>query len=208
MTEDTVVAVGKGKIATWNLPSGDCTFHTNINNTLPFTTRGCSLPHDILGSIKMSISPDLGHVVAVRATGLLSSRFSSLEVYSVSTGMRLAGTKTIGAMTLLFAQDGHEVWAGSNGSFREQSKIIEDSKSGTIELNTQTNEGQTRVIFRESPHGHEVTDDGWVLSPTRKRLLWLPHHWRSRGEHRKWGGRFLGLLHRDLPEVVILEFFE
>ena len=64
------------------------------------------------------------------------------------------------------------------------------------------------VIFPLSNHDYEVTDDGWVLSPSRKRLLWLPHRWRSKEEHRRWDGRFLGLLDGQLAEVVILEFFE
>ena len=207
MTEDTVVVVGEEKIATWNLGGGDCVFHISINDSVPFTTpEGLLLPGIPGMPTQMSISPDLSHVVVARESRGPSS--SSLEVDNVSTGRRLARIKTTDAMTPFFTQDGREVWVGiTDGSFGEQSKIIEDSKSGTIELNTQTNEGPPRAIFRESPHGHEVTEDGWVLSPARKRLLWLPHRWRSHKWNRVWRGRFLGLLH-DRQEVVILGFFE
>ena len=60
----------------------------------------------------------------------------------------------------------------------------------------------------ESSRGYRVTDDGWILSPTQKRLLWLPYRWRSTEDQRRWGGRFLGLLLHELPEVVILEFLD
>ena len=210
MTEDTVVAVGEEKIATWNLPGGDSAFHTNINNCVQFTILE-DLPPSRRVPVTptlMSISPDLSHIVIVRGgDGLELMGFRSLGVYNVSTGRSLARAKIFGTMTLLFTQDGNEVWAGSDGPLVEQYKIVEGSKSGTIELDIQTIEDPSRAIFRESPRGHEVTEDGWILSPTRKRLLWLPHRWRSHSGDRVWGGRFLGLLH-DPQEVVILGFFE
>ena len=205
MTEDTVVVVGQEKIATWDLPGGDCALHTSVNNGVRFTNL--TLPRIKGPPIRMSISPNLSHIVIARESTAWEGIFS-LEVDDVPTGRRLAWTESKHGMTLLFTQDGHEAWARRDGSFGEQSKIIEDSKSGTIELNLQIDEGPSAVILRESPHGHEITDGGWVLSPTRKRLLWLPHHWRLHSKNRVWGGRFLGLLNHDLPEVVILEFLE
>ena len=35
--------------------------------------------------------------------------------------------------------------------------------------------------------------------------MWLPHHWRSSWNFRRWSGRFLGLVHEELPEIDILE---
>ena len=64
------------------------------------------------------------------------------------------------------------------------------------------------VLPLQSPRGHEVADDGWVLSPTRKRLLLLPHRWRSKWGYRVWCGPFLGLLHGELLGEVIIELFE
>ena len=72
----------------------------------------------------------------------------------------------------------------------------------------------TTIFGRVSPDGwqsscgYEVTNDGWILSGSKQRLLWLPHHWRSRKQHRRWEGQFLGLLHEELAEVVILEFLD
>ena len=203
MTGDTIIVVGERVVATWNIPGGDSTFHTSINNKPQFTILKGSLGTPT----NMSISLDLSHIVVARQSQTIWGS-GSLDVHNVSTGGHLVRIKTTCTMTRLFTQDGHEVWAGSDGPFGEQSKIIKDSESGTIELSAQTTEGPPRVIFQESPCGHKVTDSGWVLSPTQRRLLWLPHHWRSRGVDRKWGGRFLGLLHHELLEVVILEFLE
>ena len=88
-------------------------------------------------------------------------------------------------------------------------EITRDSESGTTKLRlpgvTACPPGALPWL---SSSGYRVTHDWWILSPTQKRLLWLPHHWRSVVQYRTWGGRFLGLFHSGLPEVVILEFLD
>ena len=106
--------------------------------------------------------------------------------------------------------DGREIWGVSrSGSSAHRWEVIEDGESGTTKLQPL---GLTAcppgVLPWQSSRGYEVTHDGWILSPTQKRLLWLPHRWRSDERYRKWGERFLGLLHSGLPEVVILEFLD
>ena len=58
-----------------------------------------------------------------------------------------------------------------------------------------------------SNHGYKITDDGWILGPSGKQLLWLPHHWRLGEKKRtiKWDGHYLALLHGALQEPVILD---
>ena len=51
---------------------------------------------------------------------------------------------------------------------------------------------------------YEFVDSGWILSG-KKRLLWLPPHWRSYKWDRRWSGHFLALVHKELPEAVILQ---
>ena len=103
----------------------------------------------------------------------------------------------------------HSRWNTHQSKSRQQCEIIEDSKSGTIKLKVQiTHHDLLSEVFRESSRGYAVTDDRWVLSPSQKRLLWLPHSWRSGEWGRAWGGRFLGLLHDELSEVVVLECLE
>ena len=195
----TVIVVGEDSIVTWNLPGGDRTFNASISDIVRTTILAPSLPSHNLGTpYYMSISPDLSRIVVTRSI----ASFGSLEVDDVSTGSCLACISTGDSLLRpQFTQDGRKVWAVDYTYFGEQCEIIEDSKSGTIELKLRISEGQRR----ESSRGYVVTDGGWVLSHSQKRLLWLPHRWRSGERRRVWGGQFLGLL---LSEVVVLEFLE
>ena len=208
MTGDNVIVICQREVTIWSLSGGDYTVNTSINNrdrvqtTIldhPFPSYGPKMP------IYMSTSPDLTHIIVARICSLRKG--CSLEVYDVSAGTCLAGIKADNVLRPQFTQDGHEVWAGSKHS-GEYCEIIEDNGSGTIQLKLQKTEDPSRVFFQESACGYEVTDGGWVLGPTGKRLLLLPHNWMSEEKNRTWGGQFLGLLHGELSEVVILEFFE
>ena len=225
MAEGTVIVVGEGSIVTWNLPGGDRTFNASVNDIVRATVFDRSSPPDNLGRPDcMSISPDLSRVVVTRVRRF---RHCSLEVDDVSTGLCLARVNTMARLRPHFTRDGHQVWTGdpnfyshpdssssssapssSSDDDNEECEIVEDSESGTIELKLQSAHGGQSGVSRESSSGYAVTDDGWVLSPGQKRLFWLPHRWRSHRLCRAWGGRFLGLLGGELPEVVILEFLE
>ena len=209
MAGSTVVLVGEEKIVTWNLPGGYSAFNASIDDSVRTTVLHHSSKHpdwDI--PIYTSLSPDFSRIMVVR---ILSEESYSLEVHNVSTGLCLARTITHNAMRPWFTPDGREVWAQSRflSEKFEQCEIIEDSESGTIELKLQSADARQSGVFRESSSGYTVTDSGWVLSPSQKRLLWLPHCWRSYSNlDRAWGGRFLGLLHGELSEAVVLEFLE
>ena len=204
MAGGTVIVVGNDSIVTWNLPDGDRTFNASINNIIRTTILDPSSLFRYLGMPHyMSISPDLSRIVVARGLP------SSLEVDEVSTGSCLARISTGGLLSPRFTRDGCEVWARNHDPFGEQCEIIEDRKSGAIELKLRRTKGPSKEFFRESSHGYVVTDGWWVLSPSQKRLLWLPHRWRSGERNRAWGGRFLGLLDAsELSEVIILEFLE
>ena len=208
MAGSTVIVVGEDSIVTWNLPAGDRTFNTSVNDIVrtaifnhpSLSDRPCMPRH-------MSISPDLSRIVVTRPTRNWGSP-CDLEVNDVSTGSRLARISLLNWLRPQFTQDGREVWARNSDYFGEQCEIIEDSKSGTVELKLRRTEGPSREFFQESSRGYVVTGCWWVLSPSQKRLLWLPHRWRSGEWDREWGGQFLGLLDGELSEVVILEFLE
>lgn len=206
----TVVVADQKKIVTWGLPARNSTpnARANTSDSLQTTIFDRSLPSRSLQPPNLiSISPNLSHAVV---TGLLmGSPDAGLEVYEVSTGRCLAGTTTTHLLRPGFSPDGQEVWEISLGSSMEGWKIAQDSKSGATELEPLKSTARpSEVLPWRSPRGYEVTHDGWVVSPSQKRLLWLPHHWRSGESYRTWSGRFLGLTHNQLQEVVILEFFE
>lgn len=211
--ERTVVVGGEGKIVTWNVPAGDCDLNTwaNINDSVQVTMF--DYPQHIfhkLGSYT-SISPNFNHIVAIdfRAPPVLN-------IYDVSTGKCLVQTmpdESLGLRMPWFTSDGHEVWCISEGGHGSKVKcgwtIIEGDNPGLIKLDPigpgVSPSGRSPW---QSSCGYEVTLDGWVLSPSRKQLLWLPHNWRSSEANRIWEGQFLGLLDDTLPEAVILELHE
>ena len=218
MTENSVVVVGErevegeaegrteGQIVSWHLPGENHTFKSgaNIEDSVQTTT----LSHSTLLSYEhhfnrspISVSPDLSRIVVP-----YRNFAHYLEVYDVSTGRCLGNIKTTDPQVPVFAMDGHHIWDKQHHLGWE---IIEDSKSGTVELKPLGHTTHVSELFPfHSSRGYEVTDDGWVLNPTQERLLWLPHRWRSSWMDRTWGGRFLALLHGQLSNVVILEFFE
>ena len=201
----TVVAVGYDSIVTWNLPGGERTFNASINDIVRTTILDPSSPSRNLGMPwYMSVSPDLTRVAVSRVSGFQAS----LEVDDVSTGLCLARISTDDLLSLRFTQGGREVWTEGYTTEEEeqQCEIIEDSESGAIELELRYR--RQGGVFLQSSRGYTVTDGWWVLSPSQKRLLWLPRHWRSDELKRVWGGRFLGLLDGELSEPVILEFLE
>ena len=224
---DAVVVVDEGKIVTWNLPGGDRTFNASINDSVRtvmldgHSLDSPSLSHasindrvstpslDRLFPDPPSLSPDLSRIVTIEEDK--RTRRSGPRIYDVPTGKCLAIATTLLHDRPRFTRDGREVWTTyhhPNIPQNEGLKIIEGSLSGAMELKPlEETLYPSRAFLWDSICGYKVTDDGWVLNPTRKRLLWLPHRWRSDQEYRLWSGRFLGLSHR-LSEVVILEFFE
>ena len=203
VTGRLVAVAGEGKVITWNLPVEGCVnARASIDDSVYATTlldySNLCLP------IEPSISPDLTRV----ATLGYPTPSARLQIHDTASGRQLAGTELPDSPGWV-ALNECEVWWGDRKKHTKGWKIVEDQRSLTIKLETlETTACPPRVFFWQSRRGYEVTSDGWVLSPTQKRLLWLPHHWRSEEELRTWGGRFLGLGHGELPEVVILEFYE
>ena len=206
MTGNAFIVVGEEKIVSWDLPGGDCAFNANINHSVWTTTLN---PHE--GTFKCaSISPDFSHIAALSGTDYGANR---LRIFDMSTGRPLtnAYAHAVGQSWVGFTLEGREVWNADSDSDSELEgwKIVEDSGSGSIQLELRGGIVRPSLLLPwESRRGYEVTGDGWVLSATQKRLLWLPHRWRSEREDRVWSGRFLGLLHEELSDVVILEFPE
>ena len=208
MTDDTVVVVDGEEIVTWNVPVGKYTLdaRADINDsirTTEFSPQSARIPY-------ASLSPDLGYVVIVASW--YSPGSDSLVIYDVSTGREVTSVNTTWVKPQL-TRGGHQLWDVSGSSVKGW-KIIQEGEPNPFarshanpELLKPT-ECPLDIFPWKSTRGYKVTDDGWILSPAQKRLLWLPHDWRSHERHRVWSGQFLGLLHGRLSEVVILEFLD
>lgn len=209
ITGSTIVVVGEGKVITWNLPAagGVLNARANVNDSVRTTTFDylppCFIFPRAIPVLYTSISPDLNRIaVAERSVGL--------SIYDVATGKHLAHDPPAEGPVPWFTPDGRDVWcAGYLTRTVEGWSIIEDSETDLVRLEPlgPTAHPSGGPPWRSSL-GYEITPDGWALNPSGKRLLWLPHHWRLPDEYRVWGGRFLGLLHHELPEPVILELGE
>ena len=202
VTGSTLAAVGDGKAVTLTIPTGDGIFKwANINDsarTAILDQSGSSSDGDRFHSA--SISPGLDRIAVVGG----SWNDGYLSIYDTSTGKYLGGVERWGVATPRFTPDGREVWV-VDPPFMEKWKIVENEGSDLIELEPlESTACPPGVLPWQSSRGHHV-HDGWVLNSSRERILWLPHHWRSGEWEREWGGRFLGLLHKELPEAVILE---
>ena len=206
MTGSALIVVGKENIITWDLPGGHCAFNASINDGI----RATILRHRQGEFTHMSISPDFSCIAVLVLTRNDYETKTHLRIYDMSTGRYLTSALPGYPWGLGFTLDGCEVWTASYSRDPEEGrKIVKDSGSGPIRLEPLDETARPSGVFPwESRRGYEVTGDWWVLSATQKRLLWLPHRWRSKVEQRAWSGRFLGLLHRELSEIVILEFLE
>ena len=223
---DTVLVAGQQEVATWKLDTRNARGNIHDSIRIPMFDP---LPNRPVGWFYfMSVSSDLTHIITLGFT------FGDylLAIYDVSTGRCLAGSTSaqgvlkplstrarfkstdinghVGVETAWFTPDRREIWGFSfSNSPLHRWEVVEDGESDTTRLQLLTATACPPGGFPwQSSHGYEVTRGGWVLSPTQKRLLWLPHPWRSVARYRTWGGRFLGLFHSSLPEVVILEFLD
>ena len=205
VTGNTVIVVSDGGAITWNLPAEHRVLDArlNINDSI----RTIMFNHPTSPPTRLhsaSISPDFDYI----AIGRAHYASGDLEVYDMSTGKYLAGAASavMRECVLRFTPDEQEVWSMHSGIRPRGWKIVKDGECNVVGL--ESLEGAGSISNRLLSHGHEVTDDGWILSSGKTRLLWLPQHWRRYWLEYSRSGRFLGLLDNGLPEPVILELGE
>ena len=208
ITGSTILVVGERKIVTWNVPAENRTPSSQVNITDSVQTTTLDPPPSrAIFVADVSVSPDLSRIAY---TGLCTDfQPTNLRIYNASTGRCLAGIKAQ-VSSPRFTPGGREVWGKTNSPGVEGWAIVEDRESGITEVEPLAPTAcPPGVLPWQSSQGYEVTDDGWKLNSDKRRLLWLPHHWRSDERCRIWSCQFLGLGHPDLPdEAVVLEFFE
>ena len=207
ITGSTIIVVSGEKAITWSLSGRNHTVNASTNESMQTITLNYqSSAPDTGYPIDVLISPDLSHIVVSK----LHAHPDRMEVYDASTGKFLAETEITFMGRPHFSPDGCNIWASDHYSLRgKQYKINKDGETGHISLEAINAESPSMVPPWKLPYSCEATEDGWILSPTKNRLLWLPHHWRVAHGNRVWGEHFLGLLPEgELLETTILEFFE
>ena len=206
----TITACCEGrKIITWDIPAVNHATNTRVDaQSTVWTTASRHL--DLYGSDAwMSISPDLSTIAILYRGGTCDS----LQLCDTDTG------KVFKVDVLNRFQPGREdwqnleyispeyvSWCDTAKKKQQQWKITRDAESNVTGLiDSQPTMVPPGGFPWDSSHGYQVMDDGWILSPNGRRLLWLPPNWQGSKGERRWSGRFLALLHGGLPEAVILE---
>ncbi|KAF9786263.1 hypothetical protein BJ322DRAFT_775760 [Thelephora terrestris] len=201
MTGDKLIVVGNGKILTWDLLAESYDLNRgNICNDPQTTTF---THHSVVTEfLHASISPDLNYV----AIGDPHKKSEGLCIYDTHTGDKLATAKS-GLSINSFAQGGDEIWCGWHNGAGERWMIIREDGSNAIKMKQLSQrEDPQSGFFWHSPSGYQISDDGWILSSSGKRLFWLPHYWRPEKKLQKcWSKKFLAVWNLDLFEPIILE---
>ena len=196
---NTVVVLGDEKAITWDLP-GEIFLPKDWMN-VEDSVRTMSFSDVRNGYVSAAtISSDFGYIAVIAESYPGSGR---LYVYSTTTGTRLDDAITRGS-TLWFLPGQHKVGWVADGKEGETRGITARYTLDYTRPIGDIEHGQWGCPHGSS-HGYQVTNDGWIISPSRKRLLMLPPPLRSDTVRRVWNGRFLSLLHGSLSEPVILE---
>ena len=195
---EAIAVIGGTKVTAWNLPGGIASPGARMGVEDSIRTI-----HFRWGSesalVAGSVSFDFGHIAVIYGSG----EIGLLEVYT-ATGQLLRNSNPVGRDPLWFLPDRPGIGRVVDGN-KGQVRLI--TTEGTLEdpIPIGDIENGQWGCPHGSSRGYKVTNDGWIVSPSRKRLLMLPPHWRSEIMRRVWNGQFLGLLHGTLPEAVILE---
>jgi len=198
----SVVVVCDGKIITWNLPTQDSfpTTRANINNSVQTIMFDNLLVPQLRLKPFASISPDFNYICIA---GVAVEPLIGLKIYDGSSGKCLASAGSP-VIEPHFSPDGDKVWCYTVSDELEGWAIVKDNNFGPPKLDHITGQ-QPEGYPWVPPHGHRILDDGWLVDSGRKRLLWMPPHWRSTKRSRKWSRQFLTFLHHELSEPIILE---
>ena len=194
-----IIAIGDGKVMTWELPVGDCVSNTQRNISKTLLTTALEHPEPI-EDFHASISPDLSYVAFV------NMRNRNLWIYNIHHGRELVAAGSQGWIPG-FTPDGNKVWCAEPDGTVDKWAIFKDDESETIKLEQLWKSEKPLSGFPwHSSCGYQVTDDGWVLSSRGKPLLGLPYHWQPEYKFLlKWSGNLLAVWNFHSPAPVILE---
>ena len=194
--ENTIVVIGDEKAITWSLPAGD--FLPDARMSVEDSTRTINF-RDVDDSLVFatSISPDSRYI----ALAGYCDEEEFLDIYCPSAGWKIRGDGR--GFELWFAPDGHEIWCATDN----EAKVFAITQDALNYTRTVADIGDGLLGCPWGPsRGYKVTHDGWVLGAGGERLLMLPSLWKSPFKvDRVWNGKFLAIVHDELPVPVILE---
>ena len=164
ITGNRITLISDGKVVTWELSAGDCVLDPqwNIDNSIQTTefktSRFIGYPH-------ASISPNLNYIAFAK-----NLKGYVLYIRDLDTGDQL-GARTQGWIPG-FTPDGNRVWCANSNGQVDQWAIVEDDGTHAIKLESlDVTEKPLSGFSWHSSCGYQITDDGWVLSPSGKQLI-------------------------------------
>ena len=203
ITNSQIIIVGNRNIVTWNMPTRDCVLDIkrSTSDSIQITRLKGIDPFE---NLTASISSDLNYIAMV---GYMTSTEEGLGIYSMHTGEKLTGAESYSNM-IGFTPDQSQFWCGREYGEVELWEIVVETGSNATKLERLSESTKLPSSFPwSSPCGYQVTDDGWILSPTGMCLMWLPYHWRPESKLQKfWSNKLLVLHNKSLPEPLILRF--
>jgi hypothetical protein len=196
ITKNKIIAIGDGKIITWNLSARDGNFHADRVQTVAF-----QLPAHV-DDLWASVAPNLNYL----AIGIGEPSDEDLCVYNMHNGEKLAVARS-DDWRPGFTPDSCEVWISDADGELDQWSIVEKGGSNGIKLQQVAKAITPQDGFPwHSPCGYQLTDDGRILSSSGKQLLWLPHHWRPDAKFQvRWGRNILVVWNEYLLEPIMLK---
>ena len=194
---NTVVAIGSQKVIIWDLPAEDCAPGARVGEFEDSSSTIRFYIQSLKYLSNASISPDSRHIAVCD--------LDALYIHSGSTGELLWEESTSRPQKSWFSPDGSDLWCIDRSGKTEVWGVKGERRGPELLERTAYVEFPPEGYPWASSRGYRVTDDWWILGPGGKRLLMLPPPWQSYAMERRWEGQFLALLHRGLPEPVILE---
>ena len=196
VTRDRIIAIGDGRIVTWDLLTNDNVLNAHKVQTATFEHPGdLSLQH-------ISVSPNL-HYFAIGT----QYQVEDLCIYDVYNGNKLAFAIS-GTWIPGFTPDSCGVWCSAyDDDDVDQWEIVKQDGSNAIKLEqVESTIKQQSGLPWQSSCGYQITENGMVLSSSGDQLLWLPHHWRPDTKFQmRWSGKFLVVWNGLLPEPIIFK---
>ncbi|KAF9784028.1 hypothetical protein BJ322DRAFT_1219538 [Thelephora terrestris] len=196
ITKDKIIVIGDGKMVTWNLSGRDGDLHANRVQTIAFQHTG-----DV-EKLWASVASNLNYL----AIGNVKESEEDLCVYNMHNGEKLAFAESVGWIPG-FTPDSCGVWSSNKNGRVDQWTIVEEAGSNGIKLQQVAKAITPQDGFPwHSSCGYQLTDDGRILSPSGKPLLWLPHHWRPDYKLQvRWSRNILVVWNENLPDPIILK---